>query len=366
MYAIRGAHTAGSDEEFTGTRLRLQNLDSWANHSGFRREVESDGTITLSYRRPEVSPAALSTGALLTFRFVAAASTPTAQGGHIRSETWLQIEGGPAAAWRDLDRQIVTPLSSLVGLCTLKRCLPVQVEVQNAQGEWLEVIGNGLINQDRQAVSQWDVLVPYRVLTLNGIARWIEQVDRLGPLPPVVADAVARQSELKLETQVLELTTVAEGLHSRLFPDERRMDDETVREIRKRVREALRVQDERDRNVVNGVLTHLHEPSYRRRLYQLAELSEKLLPGATGDTVKWSKRVEVSRNRFAHRAHGFFTELNIDEEATVVESLRWVLAGVLLTQTEVTSDLVRSRVGSLQSYQLFLSRARTQLPSVYG
>lgn len=45
---------------------------------------------------------------------------------------------------------------------------------------------------------------------LHAVASWLDQVDRLGPLPPVVAHFSAHRRTMQLETAVLELTTASD------------------------------------------------------------------------------------------------------------------------------------------------------------
>lgn len=121
------------------------------------------------------------------------------------------------------------------------------------------------------------------------------------------------------------------------------------------------------RDAVQTALSHLTDQSYPRRLLDLAEHVGQAVPGVTGDTAQWKKRVVSTRIGFAHALeHGFLNQDNAEESITVFLSLRWLLAGLLLLQTGIDPVTLGHRFKDHESYQLFLAQARTWLPAVYG
>ena len=86
----------------------------------------------------------------------------------------------------------------------------------------------------------------------------------------------------------------------------------------------------------------------------------------TGETQEWKKRVRNARVGFAHQLdRGFLDQATAEEYLILVLSLRWLLTGVLLLQTGIASDRLKSRLEDHEAYQLFLAQAHLLLPAVY-
>ena len=188
---------------------------------------------------------------------------------------------------------------------------------------------------------------------------------RLGPLPPVVVDGL--RGSVSLESRVLELTTLAEGLHRRLRPDAQRYPKETGDAIRDAaIAAALSVEDT-SADIVNGLLGFVHEPGYALRLNELARMAEMLAPGVTGKTSKWKNMVYAARNDYAHRARaGWLDEDDVDRYLTVAISIQWLLRVVMLAEAGFPSELVAQRVDAHDPFRLFLEQARTWQPGIYA
>jgi len=105
------------------------------------------------------------------------------------------------------------------------------------------------------------ILLPLAETGMEGVATWLDSVVRLGPLPSVVARAATTRDD-PLETQPLELTTVAERLHRLILPQRKRMTDDQAREARSKALEALKELVDDVRNVVQAALGHLTDQSY--------------------------------------------------------------------------------------------------------
>jgi len=265
----------------------------------------------------------------------------------------------------ELDRRFVTPLASLLSLAAGTDCPPVAVEVTTGSEEpWLTVHYSGLEAPAVEPRPWYLQLLPLHLLGLERLATWLDAVERLGPLPPVVARSTARSGGT-LETQLLELTTVTEGLHRRLFPGSRRLSEEQEAAARAAVSTAIPNLDEEVRTTVTGALRHIEEPSFPQRLIELAGCVEHAVPGVTGRTNRWKRCVTDVRNEFAHRSRGFLQVARIDELVAVRESLRWLLTGVLLLQTGIGATELAVRFKDHQPYVLFLLQARDRLPRIF-
>jgi hypothetical protein len=144
------------------------------------------------------------------------------------------------------------------------------------------------------------------------------------------------------------------------------MTNEQAKEARSKALEAIKELLDDVRDAVQAALNHLTDQSYPRRLLDLAEHVGQAVPGVTGNTAQWKKRVVSSRIGFAHALENGFLNLdNAEESIAILQSLRWLLTGLLLLQTGIDPATLGRRLDTYESYQLFLEQARTWLPAVY-
>ncbi|MDS0133200.1 MULTISPECIES: HEPN domain-containing protein [unclassified Amycolatopsis] len=361
-----GAHVSGVDQEFTGARVRLHHLDEWAGLKGFALEISEDKKkFKLSYEEPSVESVSLANGGQLTIGQSLSIPPLSVAGGALRRDVWICVEQLPKMTWEEISRTVLRPLESFVTLC-----LGVQSKLSNIKltvdgGNWMQVTGGWL----QAEPTDGDIGEPVAYLPkigLGALGNWLDKVAVLGPLPPVVARFSAKQQTVHLETELLEMATVAEGLHAKLFPSEVRLDQKTLDRVRAALGEAVADEEERVRNIIGGMLTHLAEPGYPARLKQLAERVRGCAPEITGKTNRWAAEVSKARNSYAHRtASGFLTEENIDTLFTVIESLRWLLRCVLLLEAGISESYLAKQLERVSAYRLFLGRAVESLPRIY-
>lgn len=367
FYALVGDHVNGADALFTRARIRIRHLDAWANLPGFTLTPDlAAGMHTLAFERPEVPQATLANGARVAVEQVTGWEGPDVSGGKLKREVWLDVLDVPPATYRDIERTIVKPLVNLLTLSVSAECPVVALELSAGQDHlWLEVHSAAMKPAAEAIIPLPRILLPLAATGLRGVATWLDSVVPLGPLPSVVARAAATRDD-PIETQLLELTTAAEGLHRLILPQCKRMTDDQAREARSKTLEALNGLVDDVREAVQGALGHLTDQSYPRRLRDLAEHIGQAVPGVTGNTAQWRKRVVSMRHGFAHALeHGFLNEDDAEESIAVLLSLRWLLTGLLLLQVGIEPTALGDRFKGHQAYQLFLAQARTWLPSVY-
>ncbi len=367
FYALLGDHVDGADALFTRVRVRLRHLDAWASLPGFSLTPDlSAGKYTLAFEKPEVPPATLASGARVTLEQVTGWERPDVSGGKLERQAWLDVLDVPPATYRDIERTIVKPLVNLLTLSVSAEC-PVVAALVSAGPDhpWLTVHSAAMKPAAEAIIPLPRILLPLAETGLEGVATWLDSVVRLGPLPSVVARAATTRDD-PLETQLLELTTAAEGLHRLLLPQRKRMTDEQANEARSKALEAFKELLDDVRDAVQAALQHLTDQSYPRRLMDLADYVVQAVPGVTGNTPKWKKRVASTRINFAHALeHGFLNLDTAEESIAVLLSLRWLLTGLLLLQTSIAPATLGHRFNGHESYQLFLAQARTWLPAVY-
>ncbi len=263
QFAVVGDHVEGRDHLYTGVRLRLQHLDGWAALPGFVLEhLAEDGRdrLTLGFDPASAAPVPLKGGGELSLEQTPEVEFSPLHGGRIGRAVWLRATGLPPATIDDLERRIVMPLSTLLTLATDTACPPVAVDVTVGPDQpWLTLRHSGLEPPTKEVRTPDRQLLPLPTLGLERVAEWLGVVEQLGPLPPVVAAAVGAPRGT-LETQLLNLTTVAEGLHRALFPDARRLTDEQAKRTREAVRAGLTDLEQEARDAVEGAIQHRRTP----------------------------------------------------------------------------------------------------------
>jgi hypothetical protein len=358
FYAILGGHVDGTAALFTRVRVRLRHLDAWASLRGFTLTPDlATGQHTLAFAKPEVPPAALASGARVNLEQVIGWETPNVSGGKLERQIWLDVLDMPPATYRDIGRTIIKPLANLLTLSVSMDCPVVETEVSaDPDHPWLAVHSASMKPAADTIIPLPRILLPLAETGLDGVAKWLDSVVRLGPLPSVVARAAGPRDD-PLETQLLEMTTAAEGLHRLLLPQRQRMTDEQAGEARSKALEAIKELLDDVRDTVRSALQHLTDQSYPRRLLDLADHVGQAVPGVTGNATRIS---------FAHALeHGFLDEDNVEEAITVLQSLHWLLTGLLLLQTGIEPATLGLRLNIYERYQLFLQQARIWLPAVY-
>lgn len=370
IYGLRGDHIV-DPSGLTGARVELQHATDWSRAPGFGMTIMNDGEHTITYKDPDPETATLDNGAIAQLIFSTRIQRPGPGGGSFMRSVGIEVDGFPPVSYRDAERRYEVPLSSLVTLCLLRDSPPTRFFVRKGDGEWLEAITSSLATtkEGETDLKPWNLMLTLPDIGMTGVAHWLDQVDTLGPLPPVVAKA-AGTNTIQLETTLYDLTPVAEGLHARLFA---KMSGPVAKDTAKKIRQETEKRlkeagfEQADIKVALDCLGGMTRPSYRERLSQLKQ--------RTGDTVievfgknfdQWSKAVAGCRNDLAHRNLDFITPESSGLYAAVVYSLRWFLVTVLLLETGIHHDALREKLLEKQAYQFFIQQAPDMLPDVYG
>lgn len=362
---IVGGHVGDRTHTYTGVRVKLHHLDEWATLPGFAFEFSRDPMkINLYYDEPTIDSVDLTSGAKLTISQHVSFPRVTQSGGSINRSAQLRIAELGELTWQEISRSILRPLESLLTLCLGVQCKVSGVELTDDGQRWMQLTGSWL-RADPTDAEVDRPFVTLRDIGLPAVARWLDKVERFGPLPPVVARFSAKQQIVHLDTELLEMTTVAEGLHARLFPEAVRMDTKTTERVRAAIIEAVLAEEQNVRDIIQGVCSFLDAPGYPMRLKQLAGLVKDCAPEITGKANRWARHVTEARNSYAHRTKGFLNEEDIDVLATVTESLRWLLRSILLLEAGVSKEHLAERLRESSAYRFFRERAKESLPKVY-
>ncbi len=122
---------------------------------------------------------------------------------------------------------------------------------------------------------------------------------------------------MTIQTQVLALSAIAEGLHRKLFSDPARAKRVPAlsKKISKQARDAARdaavaelagdefTDDDRAEfgQAVSQALEHVNERTLRSRMQDLVDIAEHAVPGITDSFTDWPAAVVMARNTLAHR-----------------------------------------------------------------
>lgn len=289
------------------------------------------------------------------------------KGTTVKRAVWIELTGLRDLSYRQIDAQYVTALVGYLSFA-LGKSVPLTA-LQVLRGEtWVSVTHTGMNPGADGQDSFRDVLLPLYSTGLKALARFLDVYQKVGPAIPITQDALSNERSATIDTLVLELTTVAEGLHRDLHPDQVRMSEEDTGRVRALIAEAFKDEpDPRFKDIVNGsIFNFLSEPNYPSRLKRLIEEARDALPGLFGKEKKWIEAVSDARNTFAHRKNGFIDESLIDQTYAVGQSLKWLFWAVILRGAGVPADVLKERIEQHQPYYFFLRGVRKTVPKIYG
>jgi hypothetical protein len=363
-YALLGDHVNASDLSYTLVALRFSNLDQWAQLDGFslKRSIDEPGA-TVTYSSPPTESIRLLDGSML--RIDSEFSGPWQIDPHrmvLERKAWFMIELSHPKDWMELDRLFLRPLKSFMQLCTQRDSQLTGIRVR-AAGRMLILIPARL--SSTSLPDDWTKFPVLRAhVGLDVLGEWLDIVPDTHPGSSVVSDQFVSRSTT-LESDLLQLATVAEAMHRSLFPQQNRLDPPTAKRVYSHIIEAVCREERRVQDVVRGRFSHLEEMSYAHRLRDLASEAELALPGVTGRSRKWVDLIYGARNTFAHGTGGQLAESEIDKYFIGVSSLKWVLWACLLLTSGVPPETLRERASACQRYRLFLSQAHSLMPDIY-
>lgn len=367
-YALIGGRTEGREARFRYARVQLQHLDVWAQLPGISGEVAHDGSwAVMTHERPDKETIELhEPPGWLVLDSVLTMPQLTVRGASLTRTAELRWESSEAGITVDeLWLRFVDPLCVLLSLASDADSPAVSLQVRDGDGDrWLQVVHYGQDTTVGESLASHKLLLTREHLGLYQLGRWLSRAGPLSPVPQLVAGVVVSSSDRTLQNQLLELATAAEGLHRRLYPNQRGMTKKQARQAQRVAGNAV-LKELRDQ--VIGALGHLAEPTYRERLRVLVERACEVAPGVTGDSEEWVGRVVASRNGFAHQLTGDKSrEAELEEDLVLLRSLRWLLTTLLLLEAGTAPETLAGRLQQHQPYLHFRRQAERWLPAVYA
>jgi hypothetical protein len=296
---------------------------------------------------------------VLTVRF------PTVRGGALTRAAEIRWESHAEGLTIDeLWARLVDPLRVLLSLAVDADSPAVAVEVRDRDDDpWLELIHPGIEPASEDLLPGHEILLTREHLGLSEVSQWLSRAGGLSPLPQLVAGVAVASSARTVQNQLLELAAAAEGLHRRLYPNERAMNADLAKQAR---RDASNVVLEQVRPRVSQALLHLAEPTFRERLEALLDRGREATPGIPADRGEWTSRIVAARNGFAHQlSPRGGSALEFEEHFVLLQSLRWLLTSLLLLEAGVHPGTIATRLRQHQPYLHLGRQARRWMPSVF-
>jgi hypothetical protein len=252
-------------------------------------------------------------------------------------ENWLVYESAVAAALRHLEKRAISACVTLTRLMLDKDVVEIAVQVRTGPSDpWLAVWrpGHGAADVDIDE----DPLLSRELLTVERFADWIALNDNLDGL----AWPVARPLNGFLQTQVVEVTSLVEGLHRRLpYPQSRFAADQkpALTRIRAAAVEAATAQAQADggldpaliHDLVEQATNHVGDVSFRERASVIVGEVSAAVPEIVESIADLPGRITIARNDIAHHL-----KLKVKKEPLADHYARWMVV------TTITPWLLRA------------------------
>jgi hypothetical protein len=296
-------------------------------YAGFKFEVRGSGW----WRRPDEE-------------------AQTEDGSRLRV-TWeddsRSFEFHPASplTFREVDPTVLSPIMTLMSLVTDNPAAIGGLHVRLADdGPWRKVY------EAEDPIGRTShPLLDTTHLTADRFAKWIGVRKRTFGLD---AAAIAVLDGIAVEAQVLTLAAVAEGLHRKLFDEQKRVRAlepsdvkkarraarhaalDRMREIDRSGREPLTDPDLKEfEQALNDAFASINEPTFRARMTDLIEDAQTSIPNIAVNFSDWPAAVKDARNKLAHEGTGAGDDSEfVDLLIALSYSIAWVLRTVLLKQ----------------------------------
>lgn len=189
-------------------------------------------------------------------------------------------------------------MKTLMTLLSGREAKVLAVEVQ-VKDQWFEVFGRYVDGGAREARREkTPMMLGTDVFTVEHVVAWLDVVQKLSPVPNVVAAAIAGEFTT-VDTPALVMATSTESLDRRLRPDEREFGEDVIGDALEILGETM-IDEALRKKILDAVDTYMHEPSMSKRVAELAENVARVAPDCVGRTNRWKQAVTKMRIRGAH------------------------------------------------------------------
>jgi hypothetical protein len=273
--------------------------------------------------------------------------------------------------FREVDPTVLNPITTLMSLVTDNPAAIGGMHVRLAKdGPWRKVY------EAEESIGRTShPLLDTTHLTADRFAKWIDVRTRTSGLD---AAAITVLDGIAVEAQVLTLAAVAEGLHRKLFDDEKRvpaLEPGDVTQARRAARKAAvdRVRDidrsgrdpltEADfaefEQAINDAFSFLNEATFRSRMTDLIEDAQGSIPNIAVNFSDWPAAVKDARHKLAHEGTGAGGDLQfVDLLIALGYSIAWVLRTVLLKQAGFDPPTLQGGYADSSRYNHHITNTR--------
>lgn len=335
-YVVMDEHVNGAEQRFHSVRFRVQGP---------------------YWRGPEQDEASTSDGGHLVMR---------KEDGH----QLFEFIPSSALTLREIGNRVLNPITTLTSLATKNDAVDCDLEVRiNADGAWRQA------HRERgMAEAGSHPLLDTIHLTAERFATWIDLRKRTDGLDAAVLDELRGAA---IQTQVLTLGSVAEGLHRRLFDEKKRIPSLSPGKTEK-LRRAARVAGlellndgaftDNDRaefaDMIQEAFGHINDQTFRRRMADLLQQAQDSIPEIAAPFADWPTAVAYARNTLAHQG----TNQDVDQTEQFIDllialsySIAWILRTNLLRRAGFDNATLREAYRLSSAYNHHITNCRRAL-----
>lgn len=277
---------------------------------------------------------------------------------------------------KDLGERVLSPTKTLASIVTSNLTGTNDFYVRlDADSPWGEVH-----REDESSPRGTHELLNSPHLTADRFARWIDFRTRSGALD---AAAIDSGHGATIETEVLTLAAIAEGLHRRLFDQKKRvpaLSRADLAHARHAARDAaldrLRVLDRSDREplteadlaeftrAMNDAFPSLNDLTFRTKMAELASVAQAAIPNIVSEFADWPKAVKDARNILVHQGTqppGETLDQFHDLLIALGYSIAWVLRTVPLVEAGFDGATLQDAYGNFSPYTHHIANVRNLL-----
>jgi ApeA N-terminal domain 1 len=293
------------------------------------------------------------------------------------SECWFEFTPPEPLTIKDFGRWVLSPIATLASIITSNPADDIDLYARlRAESPWRQVHRPDESELPRARRE----LLSTSHLSSERFVRWIDFRKRSGALD---AAAIDDFQGVSIQTEVLTLAAVAEGLHRRIFDGRKRVpaiSTEDLAETRRAARGAalacLRDLDRSDRNpftaddlaefkrAMNDSFAFMNELTFRTRMAEIASTAKAAIPDIVTAFADWPKAVKDARNILAHQRALPYSE-SIDQFydllIALTYSIAWVLRTVLLVEAGIDAPTLQAAYRQWSQYTHHLANTRSLL-----
>lgn len=301
----------------------------------------------------------------------------TSDGGRLRfyrddeGARWFEFTPSVPMTFGDLDSGVINAVTTLTQLATMGDAADAGVHVRlEADGPWRDV------HRGRDSVEDSSrPLLGTEHLTAERFATWIDFRRETQGLDAAVLDELPG---VAIQTHVVTLASVAEGLHRRLFGSAKRrvesLSNNKIAAMRRAAREAALTKmegseftdDDRAEftRAVSEAFGHINDQTFRSRMDDMLADAQRAIPSLGAAFDDWSGAVTMARNLMAHQPalpDGVDPDQFLDLLIALSYSIAWVLRTNLLVKARFDPATLRQGYGDSSSYGHHLANTRVLL-----